>query len=100
VSVLPPPITPPPTIFTPPPPVLVPVIDGHGHHGEVELELNYGDTIDGRGTLNSLKHADDIAPIIQASVPEPASWAMMLVGFGGLGALLRRRRSLAASSAA
>jgi hypothetical protein len=26
-------------------------------------------------------------------VPEPAAWAMMLVGFGGLGALLRRRRS-------
>ena len=25
-------------------------------------------------------------------VPEPASWAMMLVGFGGLGAVLRRQR--------
>jgi len=25
-------------------------------------------------------------------VPEPATWAMMLVGFGGLGAALRRRR--------
>jgi len=25
-------------------------------------------------------------------VPEPASWAMMLVGLGGLGAILRRRR--------
>jgi hypothetical protein len=28
-------------------------------------------------------------------VPEPATWAMMLVGFGGLGAALRRRRALA-----
>jgi hypothetical protein len=28
-------------------------------------------------------------------VPEPATWAMMLVGFGGLGAMLRRRRSVA-----
>jgi hypothetical protein len=27
-------------------------------------------------------------------VPEPAAWAMMLVGFGGLGAILRRRRRL------
>jgi PEP-CTERM motif len=27
-----------------------------------------------------------------AIVPEPATWAMMLVGFAGLGALLRRRR--------
>ncbi|THD72143.1 PEPxxWA-CTERM sorting domain-containing protein [Phenylobacterium sp.] len=25
------------------------------------------------------------------AVPEPASWAMMLLGFGGLGAVLRRR---------
>ncbi|HEY2358195.1 MAG TPA: PEPxxWA-CTERM sorting domain-containing protein [Phenylobacterium sp.] len=29
-------------------------------------------------------------------VPEPATWAMMLLGFGGLGAVLRRRRALAA----
>lgn len=27
-----------------------------------------------------------------AGVPEPASWAMMLLGFGGLGAVLRRRK--------
>jgi hypothetical protein len=32
-------------------------------------------------------------------VPEPATWAMMLVGFGGLGAALRRRRRLAAVAA-
>lgn len=32
-----------------------------------------------------------------SAVPEPAVWAMMLVGFGGMGAMLRqRRRSLAA----
>jgi hypothetical protein len=29
------------------------------------------------------------------AVPEPATWAMMLMGFGGLGAVLRRRRALA-----
>jgi len=34
-----------------------------------------------------------------AAVPEPATWAMMLGGFGGLGALLRRRRAGAAIAA-
>jgi hypothetical protein len=29
-------------------------------------------------------------------VPEPAAWALMLTGFGGLGAMLRRRRAVAA----
>jgi hypothetical protein len=31
-----------------------------------------------------------------ASVPEPATWAMLILGFFGLGAMLRRRRALAA----
>jgi hypothetical protein len=35
-------------------------------------------------------------PINAAGVPEPATWAMMLVGFGGLGAVMRRRRQLPA----
>jgi hypothetical protein len=30
------------------------------------------------------------------SVPEPATWAMMIAGFGGIGAMLRRRRGVAA----
>jgi hypothetical protein len=30
---------------------------------------------------------------IQGVVPEPATWAMMLVGFFGLGAVLRKRRA-------
>jgi hypothetical protein len=34
-----------------------------------------------------------------AGVPEPATWAMMLVGFGGLGAMLRRRRGRVALTA-
>jgi hypothetical protein len=33
-----------------------------------------------------------------AGVPEPASWAMMLAGFAGLGGLLRTRRQLAVAA--
>ena len=32
---------------------------------------------------------------VAALVPEPATWAMMLLGFGGMGAVLRRNRRLA-----
>jgi PEP-CTERM motif len=31
------------------------------------------------------------------AVPEPATWAMMLLGFGGLGAMLRSRRTVVAA---
>ncbi len=37
---------------------------------------------------------------LAGGVPEPATWAMMLVGFGGLGAMLRRRRAQATFAAA
>ena len=30
-----------------------------------------------------------------AAVPEPGTWAMMLIGFGGMGVALRRRRDVA-----
>lgn len=34
-------------------------------------------------------------PVGNGVIPEPATWAMMILGFGGVGALMRRRRSLA-----
>jgi len=36
---------------------------------------------------------------VSAGVPEPATWAMMLVGFGGLGVAMRSRRRLAVAAA-
>ena len=38
------------------------------------------------------------AKALTAAVPEPASWAMMVGGFGMLGATMRRRRSVSATS--
>ena len=35
--------------------------------------------------------------VSSGAVPEPATWTMMLIGFGGLGSLLRRRRALVAA---
>lgn len=36
---------------------------------------------------------------LTGAVPEPATWTMMILGIGGLGALARRRRSVATAAA-
>ncbi len=38
-------------------------------------------------------------PILAAGVPEPASWAMMVLGFGAIGATMRRRTTMRTISA-
>lgn len=35
-----------------------------------------------------------VSPLVAAAVPEPATWAMLLVGFGGVGFAMRRRASV------
>ncbi len=40
---------------------------------------------------------DTFEPVISTSVPEPANWALLIMGFGGMGAALRRRRAFAAA---
>lgn len=41
------------------------------------------------GTFKQLR----VTPAVAAAVPEPGTWALMLLGFGGVGVSLRRRRS-------
>jgi PEP-CTERM motif-containing protein len=42
--------------------------------------------------LSSTQNAFEIDSISVASVPEPATWAMMLIGFGAVGYSMRRRK--------
>ena len=37
--------------------------------------------------------------LVGGSVPEPTTWALMLLGFGGVGAALRSRRRVAVATA-
>jgi hypothetical protein len=57
--------------------------DGGAHAGWQDM----GD--EGWGVENVLVSRSDAG-----GVPEPATWGLMLMGFGGLGAMLRRSRSL------
>ncbi len=46
----------------------------------------------GLGTSGTAAFNDGAVGVPMALVPEPASWALLIVGFGGVGALLRDRR--------
>jgi hypothetical protein len=64
--------------------------------------LTGNQNISGAGhTLGSSQYCCDVGTSLVASggVPEPATWTLMIGGFGGLGAMLRRRRGQVAFSA-
>lgn len=48
------------------------------------------------GSVPSLKELKQFSytAVDPPAVPEPATWALMLLGFGGIGAVMRRRRKL------
>lgn len=54
---------------------------------------NYASVGNGNGT--SIWNNNGFEGVVYGAVPEPASWAMMITGFGLAGAALRRRRVLA-----
>jgi hypothetical protein len=45
--------------------------------------------------LSSGQNSFELDNIAGNAVPEPATWLMMIMGFGGMGAMLRRRRASA-----
>jgi hypothetical protein len=49
------------------------------------------------GTSGGNGSFDGVLAFAPRAVPEPASWMLMILGFGGLGAVLRRRRTVAAA---
>ncbi len=53
--------------------------------GILQFQLTVGDS--------PVTFSSQVYPDRTGGVPEPASWALMLTGFGGMGALLRRRRA-------
>ncbi|SNS32416.1 PEP-CTERM protein-sorting domain-containing protein [Sphingomonas laterariae] len=48
--------------------------------------------VNGRGIKRELSHLSFFGSAVQAAVPEPTSWAMMIAGFGLIGAGMRSRR--------
>jgi hypothetical protein len=57
-------------------------------------------SVDFGGTENQIAFANVTLGSTTPGVPEPASWALMLVGFGGLGMALRSRRRPASATVA
>ena len=69
------------------------------HVGNLSFTTSGGASVDGVIDNVVLTTTADQAPLTVPGVPEPATWAMMLLGFGAVGIAMRRRRVAALSHA-
>jgi hypothetical protein len=83
------------------------IISGLGNEGDVSVgdhSISMAWLIGSLSTGSSatLNYAyvvgDNIGTVGGGAVPEPATWAMMIMGFGAMGSVLRRRRSAVAAA--
>ena len=54
--------------------------------------LTFDRVVLGVNVTGTSANIDNLVVNVAAAVPEPASWAMMVGGFGMLGAAMRRRK--------
>jgi len=90
-------------------PLISDPIDFLSNSGQVTLNLAAGDTYGfyifstdsqfGRADISVTPFRGGLDEVALAAVPEPATWALMLTGFFGLGLALRRRRAGLAAAA-
>jgi hypothetical protein len=69
------------------------IADGN-YAGQVKIVYNYDQSL----TAASTRRGNQTFAYSVAAVPEPATWGLLIIGFGGIGALLRRRRGEAATA--
>ena len=62
-----------------------------------ETLVSFEDLLNGPFDYNDLSFSFTNTVSVSPDVPEPASWAMMLVGFGAIGGAMRSRRKVAVS---
>lgn len=80
--------------------VLAPNANYLGGWGQLDGELivkSFSDTYGATQINSGYNLVGDLMNPPTTGVPEPAAWALMILGFGAMGAMLRRRRRLAAA---
>lgn len=60
------------------------------------VNFDFGDAQVNQIILSSASNSFEVDNLAVAAVPEPGTWAMMILGFGAIGAMLRQRRYVTA----